>query len=61
MTTTTSGNVNKTVRLVVVMDPISDIKPVKDTTLAMLLAIGSVAPDRVGKAASAAADRPGSR
>lgn len=38
MTTTTSGNVNKTVRLVVVMDPISDIKPAKDTTLAMLLA-----------------------
>jgi glutathione synthase len=33
-----SGNVNKTVRLVVVMDPISDIKPAKDTTLAMLLA-----------------------
>ena len=38
MTSTTSGNVNKTVRLVVVMDPISDIKPAKDTTLAMLLA-----------------------
>jgi glutathione synthase len=38
MTATTSGNVNKTVRLVVVMDPISDIKPAKDTTLAMLLA-----------------------
>jgi glutathione synthase len=38
MTATPSGNVNKTVRLVVVMDPISDIKPAKDTTLAMLLA-----------------------
>jgi glutathione synthase len=38
MKATTSGNVNKTVRLVVVMDPISDIKPAKDTTLAMLLA-----------------------
>jgi glutathione synthase len=37
-TTSTSRNVNKTVRLVVVMDPISDIKPAKDTTLAMLLA-----------------------
>src|SRR5688500_15360029 len=41
MTATTSGNVNKTVRLVVVMDPISDIKPAKDTTLAMLLAAQS--------------------
>jgi glutathione synthase len=29
---------HKPVRLVVVMDPISDIKPAKDTTLAMLLA-----------------------
>ncbi len=36
-TSTPSGNVNNRVRLVVVMDPISDIKPVKDTTLAMLL------------------------
>jgi glutathione synthase len=36
-TTTSPANVNKTVRLVVVMDPISDIKPAKDTTLAMLL------------------------
>jgi glutathione synthase len=41
MTTATPGNVNKTVRLVVVMDPISDIKPAKDTTLAMLLAAQS--------------------
>ena len=36
--TASSVNVNKTVRLVVVMDRISDIKPAKDTTLAMLLA-----------------------
>jgi glutathione synthase len=41
MTPATPGNVNKTVRLVVVMDPISDIKPAKDTTLAMLLAAQS--------------------
>jgi glutathione synthase len=40
-TTTSTGNVNKTVRLVVVMDPISEIKPAKDTTLAMLLAAQS--------------------
>jgi glutathione synthase len=37
-TPSTARNVNKTVRLVVVMDPISDIKPAKDTTLALLLA-----------------------
>src|SRR5688572_30358915 len=40
-TPSTSRNVNKTARLVVVMDPISDIKPAKDTTLAMLLAAQS--------------------
>src|SRR5687768_12843767 len=40
-TSMSSDNVNKTVRLVVVMDPISDIKPAKDTTLAMLLAAQS--------------------